>query len=152
MTGDGLAFSRGGALGREELLRRIENDPPLISAFSSLEDQLQPNGFDLSVAQVSQLTGPGAIGNLVDRIRYGYVIDFIDFYVTRGANEHHWPTFNVADVWICVGVGLMAIDMLTGSHRSPLSERESPAAPSARSDATSPPEAAPAAGLPEPPG
>lgn len=89
----------------------------------------------------------GAVGNLVDRIRYGYVIDFIDFYVTRGANEHHWPTFNVADVWICVGVGLMAIDMIGGARRGIMEERAQ-----AAEQAVSPPPAAPAAGLPEPPG
>lgn len=54
----------------------------------------------------------GAMGNLVDRIRYGWVVDFVDFYVKRGGREHHWPTFNVADIAIVVGVGLMAIDML----------------------------------------
>jgi signal peptidase II len=55
----------------------------------------------------------GAMGNLVDRIRYGWVIDFVDVYLTRGARQHHWPTFNVADVAIVVGVGLMAISMLS---------------------------------------
>lgn len=61
----------------------------------------------------------GAMGNLVDRIRYGYVVDFIDVYVTRGSGqEHHWPTFNVADIAICVGVLLMAVDMLVVSRRS----------------------------------
>lgn len=55
----------------------------------------------------------GALGNLVDRIRYGYVVDFIDLYVTVGGEEKHWPTFNVADIAIVVGVGLMAIDMFT---------------------------------------
>lgn len=71
----------------------------------------------------------GALGNVFDRIRYGQVIDFIDFHVTlqgsfweqKGwAGEHHWPTFNVADIAICVGVSLMAIDMFT-SKRSRLS-------------------------------
>jgi signal peptidase II len=52
----------------------------------------------------------GAIGNLVDRIRYGSVIDFIDFYVIRAGREHHWPTFNVADIAIVAGVALMALD------------------------------------------
>jgi Signal peptidase (SPase) II len=51
----------------------------------------------------------GALGNVFDRIRYGHVIDFIDAHV----GEHHWPTFNVADIAICVGVGLMAVDMFT---------------------------------------
>jgi len=69
----------------------------------------------------------GALGNVFDRIRYGYVIDFIDFrsdgikkmnelvgkYSAKHVVTDHWPTFNVADIAICVGVGLMAIDMLT---------------------------------------
>ena len=50
----------------------------------------------------------GAIGNLVDRARLGYVVDFLDLY-WRG---HHWPTFNVADVGISVGVALLVIDMV----------------------------------------
>jgi signal peptidase II len=54
----------------------------------------------------------GAAGNLVDRIRYGWVVDFIDFSLKWGGREHHWPTFNVADIAIVIGVGLMAIDML----------------------------------------
>jgi signal peptidase II len=55
----------------------------------------------------------GALGNLVDRIRYGYVIDFIDVFMEIGGKVKHWPTFNVADIAICVGVGLMAIDMFS---------------------------------------
>ena len=42
----------------------------------------------------------GAIGNLLDRVRYGEVIDFLDFYVSN----YHWPAFNVADAAISVGV------------------------------------------------
>ncbi|WP_437594159.1 signal peptidase II [Sorangium sp. So ce1000] len=52
----------------------------------------------------------GALGNLVDRIRYGYVVDFIQIRLT---STFVWPTFNVADVAIVVGVGLMAIDMFS---------------------------------------
>ncbi len=55
----------------------------------------------------------GALGNVFDRIRYGWVIDFIDFHMTWQGRDHHWPTFNVADIAICVGVGLMAVDMFT---------------------------------------
>jgi signal peptidase II len=53
----------------------------------------------------------GAIGNLVDRIRYGWVVDFIDVSARWGGRDRHWPTFNVADIAIVIGVGLMAIDM-----------------------------------------
>lgn len=52
----------GGALGREGILARLEGAAPLISDYLSLDEQLQPNGFDLSVAQVSRLSGPGALG------------------------------------------------------------------------------------------
>ncbi|MBI1951980.1 MAG: signal peptidase II [Acidobacteria bacterium] len=56
----------------------------------------------------------GALGNLADRIRLGYVIDFLDVFV----GEHHWPAFNVADSCICVGVACLVIDLLArGWHR-----------------------------------
>jgi signal peptidase II len=56
----------------------------------------------------------GAIGNLADRVRYGWVVDFIDLYWKRGVNDEvHWPTFNVADIAIVVGVGMMALDLLS---------------------------------------
>jgi signal peptidase II len=55
----------------------------------------------------------GAIGNLVDRIRNGWVVDFIHFWFKKKVGEYHWPTFNVADIWIVVGVALMAIDIVT---------------------------------------
>ena len=48
----------------------------------------------------------GAIGNLIDRLAYGYVIDFLDvYYQTR-----HWPAFNIADSAISVGVFLMLLE------------------------------------------
>jgi len=53
----------------------------------------------------------GAIGNLVDRFRFGYVVDFLDAYVTMGGREHHWPAFNIADSAICIGIGLLFLDM-----------------------------------------
>lgn len=48
----------------------------------------------------------GAIANLIDRVRFGYVIDFLDVYV----KGWHWPAFNVADAAICCGVGLLLLD------------------------------------------
>jgi signal peptidase II len=50
----------------------------------------------------------GAVGNLIDRFRFSYVVDFLDFFVGR----YHWPAFNVADSAICVGVGMMAYHMM----------------------------------------
>ncbi len=56
----------------------------------------------------------GAVGNLLDRVRFGYVVDFLDFSVSG----HHWPAFNVADSAICIGVGLLFLDMLRGEEES----------------------------------
>lgn len=53
----------------------------------------------------------GAIGNLIDRFRLGYVVDFLDVYVNVGGRPHHWPAFNVADSAICVGIALLFLDM-----------------------------------------
>jgi signal peptidase II len=50
----------------------------------------------------------GAVGNLIDRLRYGEVVDFLDFYLF----SCHWPAFNVADSAICIGIGLMAFELL----------------------------------------
>lgn len=50
----------------------------------------------------------GAVGNLADRIRLGYVVDFFDVFVKR----YHWPAFNVADAFITVGAVLFALDIL----------------------------------------
>jgi signal peptidase II len=51
------------------------------------------------------LISGGAAGNIIDRIRYGSVVDFLDFHF-RG---YHWPAFNLADSAICVGAGLFLI-------------------------------------------
>lgn len=56
----------------------------------------------------------GAVGNLVDRVRFGYVIDFLDVFI----GEHHWPAFNVADSSICVGVSLLFIDLMRRGPRA----------------------------------
>lgn len=59
----------------------------------------------------------GAIGNLIDRVAYGYVIDFLDVYY----KDWHWPAFNIADSAICIGVGLMLLESL-GKGDKPESE------------------------------
>ena len=54
------------------------------------------------------LVGGGAIGNLVDRVMYGRVTDFIVWKY----HGHEWPAFNIADAALCIGVGLMVLDMV----------------------------------------
>ena len=63
----------------------------------------------------------GAVGNLIDRVRLGEVIDFIDVHW----HHLHWPAFNVADVAIVVGVGLLGIQMIFFDKET--SEKEAPA-------------------------
>lgn len=60
----------------------------------------------------------GAVGNVIDRLRFGAVVDFLDFHI----GSWHWPAFNVADSAICVGVALMALDGLL-PRREPRSKR-----------------------------
>ncbi len=55
----------------------------------------------------------GIAGNLTDRVRLGYVIDFIALHI----GQYHWPTFNVADASICVGAVLLAYDVIFESRK-----------------------------------
>ncbi|NVJ59827.1 MAG: signal peptidase II [Gammaproteobacteria bacterium] len=52
----------------------------------------------------------GALGNAYDRIAYGYVIDFIDWFWEKGVS--HWPTFNIADTAISIGAAMLIIESL----------------------------------------
>ena len=54
----------------------------------------------------------GAIGNLIDRIYYGYVIDFLYLHV----NDFYWPAFNIADSFITIGAFLLIFDMMKKSR------------------------------------
>lgn len=84
----------------------------ILIAFRKLRD-------DQKVAHVSlSMIFSGAVGNLIDRVRLGEVIDFLDVHWYR----HHWPAFNVADSLICVGVFLLAIDMVMEEKRLKRSE------------------------------
>ncbi len=73
---------------------------------------LHPNEVGLRVALAGVLGG--AIGNLIDRVRYGEVVDFVDVYW----REYHWPAFNVADSCITVGIGVLLFHSLW-PRRSP---------------------------------
>ncbi len=73
--------------------------------------RLQKHETLLAVA-LSLILG-GAVGNLIDRLAYGYVIDFLDVYY--GAK--HWPAFNIADSSITLGVALMLIESFLGKTK-----------------------------------
>ena len=79
----------------------------IITAFFKLKDEQRFAALSLS------LILSGAIGNLIDRVRMGEVIDFLDVYW----RTHHWPAFNVADSAICVGVAMLALDLFLEERR-----------------------------------
>ncbi len=75
---------------------------------SAVTDRLLQTGLHLILG--------GAIGNLVDRFCFGYVVDFLDFYV----RDYHWPAFNVADSAICIGIALLFLDMRKKPEHEPI--------------------------------
>ena len=136
-----LAKNKGGAWGllqsESENVRRpffLLVSVAAIAFIVTLYRRLQPRQHALKWGL--PLVLGGALGNVFDRIRYGYVIDFIDYradwikklnelvqkYYPKHVVTDHWPTFNVADIAICVGVALMAIDMLTSRRGKKLVE------------------------------
>ena len=58
--------------------------------------------------RVFSLLAGGAIGNLIDRLTLGYVVDFVDFSI----GGHHWPAFNVADSALTIGIGFLMVNLL----------------------------------------
>lgn len=142
-----LAYNRGGAFGllagENEAWRRpffvvmsIGAVLFIVSVFRKLDAQQRALRWGLP------LVLGGALGNLADRLTKAKVVDFIDYqapwvgWMNAGIAKlndswyvtDHWPTFNVADVSICCGVGLMAIDAVTSAKRQRLRELSSAAA------------------------
>ena len=64
---------------------------------------------DLKLSSALSLVIGGAVGNLIDRVMLSYVVDFLDFHWKY---QYHFPAFNVADAAICVGVGVLMLDLL----------------------------------------
>jgi len=92
----------------------------------SLYRKLEPHQTALKWAL--PLVLGGALGNLVDRVRFEHVVDFIDPY-------SYWPTFNVADIWIVTGVLLMAVDMFIPKPRPALAAARAKRAADKRAEA-----------------
>ncbi len=132
-----LAYNKGGAWGLLQTASETIRKPffLVVSALAiafivSLYARLGPGQRALKWGL--PLVLGGALGNLSDRIIRASVVDFVDYkahwvaamngYIARvfpnWSITSHWPTFNVADICICIGVALMAVDMLT-SRRQP---------------------------------
>ena len=138
-----LAYNKGGAFGMLAGEDGVWRRPffLLVSAGASLfiislYRKIQPNQWALRWGL--PLVLGGALGNFADRLAKGKVVDFIDYRAgwVESMNEliskinptwhvtSHWPTFNVADICICIGVGLMVVDMFTaGGHQAQAAKR-----------------------------
>ena len=77
-----------------------------ISSILFLFVKTKEDGATLPLAFALVLSG--ALGNLIDRLRYGEVIDFLEFYVS----SFYWPAFNIADSAICAGIGFLALELV----------------------------------------
>lgn len=150
-----LAYNQGGAWGilsnAPEFLRKpffLMVSAAAVWFIVSLYGRLHPTQRALTWGL--PLVLGGALGNLSDRIVRSEVVDFIDYradwvlhlnsfvhkYVSNWTLTDHWPTFNVADIAICIGVGLMAVDMFTSRRRQGETNtlRPSPVVPAAVGD------------------
>jgi len=102
----GIAFGQlqgGGSIGRWLFVVLA-----ILAAVGVFYYFLRTPGNDDRVLGSCALLLAGIVGNLTDRARLGYVIDFISLH----AGQYHWPTFNVADASICIGALLLAYDLL----------------------------------------
>jgi signal peptidase II len=81
---------------------------------AGLVHMLRRAGSWWAVAGEGMIIG-GAVGNMIDRLRFGSVVDFVDFYI----GSWHWFVFNIADAAICIGVGLLLLDSLLTRPESP---------------------------------
>jgi signal peptidase II len=90
-----------------------------------------PAGARLPQVALSLILG-GAVGNLIDRVRLGYVVDFVHVYW----KHHQWPDFNAADSAITVGVTLLILDILRSPHSesAPNADKLEAASPAGRTE------------------
>ena len=102
----GIAFGRlqeGGEFGRWMLVALAS-----LAIVGLLAYFFRTRRTDDRVLGAVALLLAGVAGNLTDRVRFGYVVDFIEVFI----GSYQWPTFNVADAAICVGAGLLALDLI----------------------------------------
>jgi len=90
----------------------------IVAAFTLIWMFLQSKKSTLLTVGLA-LIASGAVGNLVDRVRQEYVIDFIRFHIR---NQWEWPTFNIADLAISIGVGVLLLDGVVQRFRAKAEE------------------------------
>lgn len=104
-----LVFNTGAAFGFLKDRRVVFIILSVLAIAALIYYAWKSGGAGYSLPLSSGLIVGGALGNLFDRIKFGYVIDFLDFRV--------WPVFNAADSAITVGVAILAVSMFRGMPR-----------------------------------
>jgi len=116
----GAAF--GFMAGASPLFRSVFFLAVTLAAILLILHYLRQTGVrETSVVLSLALILAGAVGNLIDRVRFGEVIDFLDVYV----GTYHWPAFNVADAAITTGASLLLL-ILLGKKRGDKGEESKP--------------------------
>lgn len=105
-----LVFNRGVSFGQLDWLNPWTLSALAVAISVALVFWLRKAETRLLAMALGIIIG-GAIGNVIDRMRFGAVVDFLDVYIP-GTDWPHWPAFNVADSAIVVGVGLIILDGL----------------------------------------
>jgi signal peptidase II len=118
----GAAFGIG-ANAESEIVPLLLNGGAIAVFFVVVIYALRSAATDRMLQSGLHLILGGAIGNLLDRFRFKYVVDFLDVYVSWGGREHHWPAFNVADSAICIGIALLFLDMRRKPEEIPFAPR-----------------------------
>ena len=112
-----LAYNRGAAfsfLGHESGWQRYFFTAIGIGAAAYIIYLLKKHGGQRMFCWALALILGGAIGNVIDRLLYGHVVDFLDFHLDAFG---HFPAFNIADSAICIGAGLFILDELRRVNR-----------------------------------
>ena len=115
-----LTFNRGAAFGLWSWLtpgiREVVLGFTVLVAIAVVVYFLSRPYYQKALPQIAlALIMGGAIGNIMDRVRLGAVVDFLDVYY----GTYHWPAFNVADSAICIGVGILILFSNPTTARNP---------------------------------
>lgn len=105
--GGAFGFLAGQSAGIRKLLFLVVSSAAVVLVFWFYRNTPRDKPF---LAMAFALIFGGAIGNLIDRFRFGKVVDFLDFY----AGSWHWPAFNIADSAITIGISIFIFHLATG--------------------------------------
>lgn len=106
-----LVYNTGAAFGIMRGWTHLFLVLPIVTAAIILFIYIKSRQKEKLLLPLALLLG-GTLGNFIDRVKYGYVVDFFDLFF----RSYHWPAFNIADACICFGVFLLFFNMIKGKE------------------------------------